>query len=216
MTTSVELPLADAIGDIGDQVRNVQIQISFDVVKLLSEQLYASPVKAVEELVVNGWDAGADRCSVFVDQADKQVVAVLDDGAGMDLQQLSDLWHIGVSHKPPLERPRKQIGKFGIGKLASYAVARRATYITQSVDGLLAVTINFDELANRTNSETGEVSPLELQIRRLSLDELSRCLLFKRQAPFCNSRMAQSSSWRRRRPGRSLFLSSYANAPRPS
>lgn len=170
---------ADAISSVGQARRQVEIQISFDVVRLLSEQLYASPVKAIEELVVNGWDAGADNCSVLIDLHKEKVIAVFDDGAGMTLDQLGDLWHIGVSHKPPLERPRKQIGKFGIGKLASYAIARRATYITKSLDGLLAVTINFDDLAARTDARTGTVTPLPLEIRGLSVTELQEMPAFK-------------------------------------
>jgi len=172
--------LADAISSAGEEIRTVDILISYEVVRLLSEQLYASPVKAIEELVVNGWDAGATVCTVTVDLPYTRKLAVFDSGSGMTASQLSDLWHIGVSRKPPLAMPRKQIGKFGIGKLASYAVARRATYVTKSTDGLLAVTINFDDLVARTDAKTGIAKPLPLVIRRLrGLDELQRIESFR-------------------------------------
>jgi len=173
--------LADAIATRGSSARNVQVQISFDVVRLLSEQLYASPVKAVEELVVNGWDAGADVCSVLVDVDGDAIIAVYDDGIGMTVDQLSDLWHIGVSHKAQLARTRKQIGKFGIGKLASYAVARRATYISKAAgqSQVQAVSINFDELATRTD-DAGKTTPLTLDIRTIAIDELKSLPSFHR------------------------------------
>ena len=160
-------PLADSIAVIGDSVKDVNILISYEVVRLLSEQLYASPVKAVEELVVNSWDAGATNCSVLVDVADLQTIGVFDNGCGMDEAQLTDLWHIGKSHKTSTDTHRKQIGKFGIGKLASYAVASRATYISKAAGKVLAVTINFDDLASHTDPETGNPRPLPLSIRRL-------------------------------------------------
>lgn len=160
--------LAQEVAGIGAEARYVDVLISYDVVKLLSEQLYASPVKAIEELVVNGWDAGAEQCSVLVDlDADRPVMAVLDTGHGMTLEELENLWHIGVSQKAEPVDGRKQIGKFGIGKLASYAVARRATYVSKSADGIHAVAINFEDFAGATDSD-GIPSPVQLIIRELT------------------------------------------------
>ena len=59
--------LADDISKLGTESKQVSVEISYEIVRLFSEQLYASPVKAIEELVVNGWDAGARVCSVLVD-----------------------------------------------------------------------------------------------------------------------------------------------------
>ena len=46
--------LADDITALGTEKKTFDVHISYEVVKLFSEQLYASPVKAVEELVVQG------------------------------------------------------------------------------------------------------------------------------------------------------------------
>lgn len=159
--------LADDIQTSGTEERTIDVQISYDVVKLFSEQLYASPVKAIEELVVNSWDADATVCSVLVDlDSERPLIAVFDNGKGMNVAELENLWHIGVSAKPGLAGKRKQIGKFGIGKLASYAVARRATYISKTPVGIFAVTINFEDFAAATDS-TGATTPVTLTIRRL-------------------------------------------------
>ncbi len=160
--------LADDITSLGTEMKAVAVQVSYEVVKLFSEQLYASPVKAIEELVVNSWDAGAGVCSVLVDlDAERPLIAVFDTGQGMTLGQLENLWHIGVSHKPKQPSKRKLIGKFGIGKLASYAVARRATYISKTMEGLHAVTIDFQWFADATDPETGKSQPVQLALRSL-------------------------------------------------
>ena len=48
------LRLADDIETLGAETKRVEVLVSYEVVKLFSEQLYASPIKAIEELVVNG------------------------------------------------------------------------------------------------------------------------------------------------------------------
>jgi len=160
---------ADDVIAQGQQARAVEVEISYDVIKLFSEQLYASPLKAIEELVVNSWDAGAADCSVLVDTAGaRPVIAVFDNGKGMALDELENLWHIGVSNKPGLSKPkRNQIGKFGIGKLASYAVARSVTYVSKTLDGIHAVTVDFEAFAKATDSATGKTTPVALALRTL-------------------------------------------------
>lgn len=176
--------LSEDIESAGEQRATVDVEISYDIIKLFSEQLYASPVKAIEELVVNSWDAEATVCSTFVDiDADRPLIAVFDNGKGMTVEELKNLWHIGVSAKPKLASPRKQIGKFGIGKLASYAVARRVTYLSRTAEGLHAVALNFELFAEATTS-TGGTVPVTLSIRELNkFSELTASSAFKAAAP---------------------------------
>jgi hypothetical protein len=159
--------LADDVEQLGTATKNVDVQVSYEVVKLFSEQLYSTPIKAIEELVVNSWDAEASVCSVKVDlDGERPLIVVFDNGKGMTLQELENLWHIGISNKLALVSKRTQIGKFGIGKLASYAVARRATYISRSAEGIHAVSINFDVFAEATNA-TGVARPVTLTLRKI-------------------------------------------------
>lgn len=138
----------DKLEQVGEPV---QVSLSNELVHLLSDQLYQSPLKAIEELVVNSYDAEASVCRVFVpppDEIDKNYIVVFDDGLGMDRDGLINLWQIGRSNKRDTEiekrHKRKQIGKFGIGKLAIYTVANKLTYITKSQEGVLSVTIDFN------------------------------------------------------------------------
>ena len=118
------------------------MEISTRFLEHFSEQLYSSPQKAFEELISNGWDAGADFVDIRVApdlSAPDATMAVLDNGASMDEQGLRDLWHIAFSPKSgqPQQHGRQVIGKFGIGKLATYVLASRLTYICKAADGII-------------------------------------------------------------------------------
>jgi hypothetical protein len=163
---------------------SLRVQISYELIRLLSEQLYTSPAKAIEELVVNAWDADARTCSVYVhsaiegpDESDPRgVIAVFDDGHGMSEAGLRDLWHVGQSRKRDDDRPvkpkRAQIGKFGIGKLATYAVAGRITYISLVDETLLGVSVDFSSF--KATSTGGEVVPVEVDVVAFDPEQLAR------------------------------------------
>lgn len=165
--------VGEALEALGQAEPDARVRLSRQLVKLLSDQLYQSPIKAIEELVVNSYDADADHC--WVRLGDDRIL-VFDDGIGMDLAGLSDLWHVGHSSKRDSQvqklRKRKQIGKFGIGKLATAAIADRVTYITKAVgtgeDRVLTTSVNYAELASTPEG------PLDysLTVRRITVDDL--------------------------------------------
>jgi hypothetical protein len=144
-----------------------EVLLSHELVGLLSEQLYKSPIKAIEELVVNAYDADANECRLHVPSpaaaADPDAfIAVFDNGVGMDKQGLLDLWHIGHSRKRDSDvaarLTRKSIGKFGIGKLATYSVGRRLTYISKTKDApILGVTVDFTQFDAAEKGKTVKV-----------------------------------------------------------
>ena len=175
LTISNDLSSYQSVGE------PITVKLSYSLVRLLSEQLYQSPLKAIEELVVNAYDANAKVCRISVPTAERNdFVAIYDDGEGMDYQGLVDLWQIGRSNKRDKETEiwqrsqRKQIGKFGIGKLASYTIANQLTYITKSQRRVLAVTIDFGKFdPSRTdtphepgvsNPNPAEVEPVDLEV----------------------------------------------------
>ena len=155
----------------------LKVSLSHELVTLLSEQLYQSPMKAVEEMVVNCFDAEADICRLSIPAGlapgSVEPIVVYDDGVGMDEAGLRDLWHIGHSHKREEQiekaRKRKQIGKFGIGKLATYSIARRITYITRIAGGdILTTSLNFDAFRARHRGSGGRPRRIEgLQTDRI-------------------------------------------------
>lgn len=50
----------------GRELEQLAVRINYDIIRLFSEGLYRSPHKAVEELVSNGYDAGAERVRVLL------------------------------------------------------------------------------------------------------------------------------------------------------
>src|SRR5436305_9196579 len=111
--------ISDQLADAkhGDQTKVVKVRLSNELVHLLSDQLYQSPLKAIEELVVNAYDAGAKVCRLFVpdsaelaQQNGRKFVIVFDNGTGLSTAGMVDLWHVGRSNKRT-EEVRKRTGR---------------------------------------------------------------------------------------------------------
>src|SRR3954470_4305002 len=91
----------------GTETEKIDVRLSYRIVELFSEGLYASPNKAIEELVANSFDAGAQRVAVFLPvdfHARGATIGVLDDGEGMDAEGLRQHWLIGISNKRRLSK----------------------------------------------------------------------------------------------------------------
>src|SRR3954469_22224007 len=94
------------IETIGKAHSSISIEISTRFLEHFSEQLYSSPQKAFEELISNGWDAGADYVDIRIPDylsVPDAAMTVLDNGVSMDEQGLRELWHIAFS--PKREQP---------------------------------------------------------------------------------------------------------------
>lgn len=122
--------------ELGRKTKNIEVTISYRIIQLFSEGLYSSPTKAIEELVTNSFDAEAKNVHVIIPPdfyAADASIAIIDDGEGMDYNDLTNHWIIGKSIKPGKKKgtSRAQIGKFGIGKLATYVLANRFTHISK-------------------------------------------------------------------------------------
>lgn len=167
--TSHELPtVAELEFNVrGDVVDEVHLRISHALIEHFSNHLYSSPNKAIEELVANGFDAFANRVRVYVPtKYTINRVIVWDDGESMDRSQLHDLWKIAESPKGKIvERiargprgTRAMIGKFGIGKLASYTVGRSISHLCKTEDEYLLVHVDFRQVTD-PGSQTDAGTP---------------------------------------------------------
>jgi hypothetical protein len=135
----------------GEFVENVEVDIDQAIVKHFSQHLYSSPHKAIEELVVNGYDAGASEVHVYLPgEFTNDSVVVFDNGSSMDQDGLHQLWWVARSPKnEPGARivgDRDVIGKFGIGKLASYALGRCVAHLAHKNGQYLLVEFDFTGL----------------------------------------------------------------------
>lgn len=167
---------------IGRQTDSIDVRLSYRIVELFSEGLYASPNKAIEELVANSFDAGAQRVLVLLSpnmHDQDATIAVIDDGDGMDSEGLKKHWLIGISDKrrlSELPRGRQQIGKFGIGKLATYVLSNRLTHVTKSKGRYFSTSMDYTAIDTRVNREVEPKAPIRIALRELSEPEARRAL----------------------------------------
>jgi hypothetical protein len=164
------------IEQFGQKIDDIFVEISYRIIELFSAGLYSSPNKAFEELVSNAYDAGATKVSVYV-PIDKSiqnaVLWVCDNGISMDKEGLKQFWKIGTSNKRIAEKlDRLVIGKFGIGKLATYILTRKLTVICKANDGkYYAVTMDYATITEDNNN-----NKVTLAERELTLEEVKTVL----------------------------------------
>ncbi|MCY3695911.1 MAG: ATP-binding protein [Chloroflexi bacterium] len=155
----------------------IPVPISYDIIRLFSEGLYQSPHKAVEELVANSFDAGAQLVSVVVPSSESDGAAdgllwVVDDGCGMNDEGFRQLWRVADSPKAGGEEQngRNPIGQFGIGKLAAYVLAWRLIHISKSADGEFRyASMNFRAVTGSLNDPDAE--PVQVRLHQITETE---------------------------------------------
>jgi hypothetical protein len=167
---------------IGKPADKIDVLLSYRIVELFSEGLYASPNKAIEELVANSFDAGGFRVLVLhsANMHDQDAtIAVIDDGEGMGIEDLKQHWLIGVSNKRDLvtlPKGRQQIGQFGIGKLATYVLADCLTHISKSKGRYFSTTMDYTSIDKRVKAEVEPKRPIRLILRELTEAEAKTAL----------------------------------------
>ncbi|MFF5717611.1 ATP-binding protein [Streptomyces buecherae] len=173
-----QVAVADFVGVTREASAVVPVRISLEIIERFSEGLYSSPNKTFEELVSNSYDAGAKRVWVHMPadlEASYASILVIDDGLSMDVSGLQDLWRIGKSRKRETDKtsPRVPIGKFGIGKLATYVLAEELTYITLKDGAYRAVTMDY----KKVQGDMSDPHNLSLLVLELTKDEAKEALL---------------------------------------
>jgi hypothetical protein len=173
---------APSYESVGTKTNEFNIELSTKFLEHFSEQLYSSPQKAFEELISNGWDAAADYVDVRVSEdlsSPTATMCVLDNGTSMDAEGLRALWRIASSPKraQPTHHGRRVIGKFGIGKLATYVLANKLTYICKASDGVIRrITMDYSEVESKSGSPERLLSDFSLRIYELTPAELKDAL----------------------------------------
>ena len=166
---------------LGRETGKIPVRLSHRIITLFSEGLYTSPNKAIEELVANSFDAGAETVHVVTNLGGggDDTIAVFDDGEGMDGDGLKSHWLIGRTNKRDLSSTphgRPQIGKFGIGKLATYVLANRLTHICKRGKKYYSASMNFREINNLAGKEDDGERRIEIPLRGLTAQEARKAV----------------------------------------
>jgi len=191
------IELLEQIDADGDAVDELEVHISYQIIKLFSEGLYQSPHKAVEELVSNSYDAGADCVRIVMNsEYETESLWVVDNGCGMDDKGFRRLWTIAKSEKAGVEegpRGRRPIGQFGIGKLAAYVLAQHLTHVSKFGDVYRYTTMDFSDVSTR---DIEDPAPLSLKLFSTDEDGARRLLgEIRRRDPDVWNSLFGSSSW---------------------
>lgn len=166
--------------EIGEVVDEVVLRMDYQIIEHFSQNLYESPNKAIEELVANGFDAFASHVQVFVPGPyTSNCVLVWDDGMSMGIEELKQLWWIAKSPKTENNRismhkgqTRKIIGKFGIGKLASYSVGQVISHLCKHDSSYYIVSVDYAPLhGNESQKQVSYDNPIKTPIKLLNEDE---------------------------------------------
>lgn len=158
----------------GREVEEIPVSINYDIIRLFSEGLYRSPQKAIEELVSNGYDAGARHVHVLLpdrpenEDGDPAALWVIDDGEGMDIEGFHRLWLVAESAKnAQTTGQRLPIGQFGIGKLAAYVIAWKLTHVSCVNGRYLLTVMDFHRVTGR---QSRQADPVEVSLREISAE----------------------------------------------
>lgn len=155
---------------VGKKIDDIDVTISSRIIELFSAGLYSSPNKAFEELICNSYDAFASKVAVYSPDdptVSNAYIWVCDNGEGLDAGELKQLWKIGESLKrkdKERDKKRLQIGQFGIGKLSTYILARKLTYISKKNEQYILATMDYNLINN-------DVNGIKIDEREITEDE---------------------------------------------
>lgn len=142
------------------------------LLQLLGDQLIGSSRLAVFELVKNAYDADAEKVTVTLenlDAPDHSSIIVEDDGDGMTLETIRDIWLVPAHDHREIQRKalrrtrlnRLPLGEKGVGRFAVHKLGDRIELITRAEDSLeCVVTIDWDTLIEKPFLADAEVSVL--------------------------------------------------------
>ena len=131
------------------------------VLQLLGDELIGSPRLAVFELVKNAYDADATRAAVTLDlqAGGGPAITVEDDGEGMTLDLLKDVWLVPGHDHRQRQREREErspvhgrlpLGEKGLGRFAVHKLGNRIrTYHSRQGSDECVVEIDWKELVER-------------------------------------------------------------------
>ena len=144
---------------------NMKHKLSFDfspnLIRLLGEQLIHDKKIALSEIVKNSYDADASRVVVEIGNG----ISIFDDGCGMDLETIKDVWlKPGVSskkNKPTEKYGRIPIGEKGVGRLGCHKLGDEIELFTKTEKGRsIRLKIEWDKITREKSLK--DLMPIEV------------------------------------------------------
>ena len=157
----LKLSLKSCVGIYRIEVMKKQFKPRARMLLQLGDQLIRNENIAIAELVKNSYDADATYCNVTLRNIDKQedgVIEITDDGIGMNLEVIENVWlEPGADFKDIILKgkqvrfefattipKRTPIGEKGIGRFGVHKLGDLITLVTKSSDSNKEIEINID------------------------------------------------------------------------
>jgi signal transduction histidine kinase len=132
------------------------------ILSLLGDELIGSDNLAIFELVKNAYDADATTVKISLNNlnSSKQTIIIEDDGNGMSLETLENVWlEIGTDFKRGLKRKpspkfkRISLGEKGVGRLAVHKLGKNITVETQVMGSAEynRISLNWEKLITESD-----------------------------------------------------------------
>ena len=152
----------------GDAAEFLEFRPRARILQLLGDELIGSPRLAVFELVKNAFDADAQTVRVVLDriESDDASIIVQDDGDGMTLDVIRDIWLVpGHDHRAKQRKALKRtrlnrlpLGEKGVGRFAAHKLGNRIELVTRAKEQAeCVVSIDWDALIRKTDLSDAKV-----------------------------------------------------------
>lgn len=123
------------------------IKVSGNIISELSEKI-PSNIIALNELIKNSYDAGAEKVLLKLDTINKKLY-LEDNGSGMNQDDINKLFHISNSNKKYGIRNnygRLTQGSKGLGFLAAFKFGKKVKWITCNNNKGIEFSVDYDEI----------------------------------------------------------------------
>lgn len=117
-------------------------------VKSLRDMGYTFEI-ALADIIDNSLSAGSDDISIYASEDPNFIVTILDNGCGMNYEQLIEAMRLG-SKDPENERSERDLGRFGLGlKTASFSQCKKLTVVTKQNSKVYALQWDLEYLMKK-------------------------------------------------------------------
>lgn len=140
-----------------------------EVQKIAAGEVVERPANVVKELIENALDAGATQITLYIDDAGKQLIRIVDNGCGMDTEDAYLCFKQHATSKITCVEDLHSVATFGFRgeALSSIAAVSNITLITKTEEALFGTQLELAQGQVTEEKEVSHTTGTDIQIRDL-------------------------------------------------